>query len=408
MLPAILDPTFQGSSKRMTEKVKILFLAANPKASTLLRLDEEIRQIHEKIRAAAFRDSFELQSRWAVRPLDLLQAFNELRPHVVHFSGHGTCNAELVLEDYAGCAKPVGVDSLKSLFGTMKDNIRLVLLNACHSEDQARAVSQVIDCTVGMNAAIGDKAAITFASMFYGALAFGHSVGQAFEQGRIALKLEGIPEEKTPVLLARQGVDALEVSFVNRAPVNPVLPALAWEMLRSAVASNAPLTFMRCDGGLAVLAGEKQFDCRGDLERAAAFEHALASLVQVGLVEKIDEELFHVTHAGYTAARQLAPAPDSCFAAIMKEMPKLIAEMQTDLSTETEKHVREFCVTSRRHTHGGSAKSRFIYYEEDHDNLRGQIDILENQGYLTDVTSKNVPIYRMSEEFVRLVLESTP
>jgi len=106
----------------MTEKVKILFLAANPKTSTPLRLDEEIRQIHERIRAAEFRDSFELQSRWAVRPLDLLQAFNEVRPHVVHFSGHGTCNAELVLEDDAGTAKPVSVAALESLFGTMKDN----------------------------------------------------------------------------------------------------------------------------------------------------------------------------------------------------------------------------------------------------------------------------------------------
>ena len=43
---------------------------------------------------------------------------------------------------------------------------------------------------------------------------------------------------------------------------------------------------------------------------------------------------------------------------------------------------------------------------EDHDNLCGQIDILENQGYLTDVTPKNTPIYRMSEEFVRHILNS--
>jgi hypothetical protein len=390
----------------MTEKVKILFLAANPKASTPLRLDEEIRQIHEKIRAAEFRDSFELQSRWAVRPLDLLQAFNEVRPHVVHFSGHGTCNAELVLEDDGGTAKPVSVAALESLFGTMKDNIRLVLLNACHSEDQARAVSKVIDCTVGMNAAIGDEAAITFASTFYGALAFGRSVGQAFEQGRVSLMLQGIPEEKTPVLLARQGVDLLDVSFVNRAPVNPVLPALAWEMLLSAVASNTALNFVRYDGGLAVLAGAKQFDCKFDLEQAAAIEHALASLVQVGWVKRTDNELFHVTHAGYAAARQFSPAPDNRFAAILRQMPKLIAEMKKDLFTEEGKHVREFFVMSRRHVLGGSEKPRFCYYEEDHDNLRGQIDILENQGYLTDVTPKNVPIYRMSEEFVRLVLES--
>jgi len=80
----------------MPDKVKILFLAANPKGTTAIRLDEEIREIHSKIRAAEFRDSFELVSRWAVRPGDLLQAFNEVRPHVVHFSGHGSPNAELV------------------------------------------------------------------------------------------------------------------------------------------------------------------------------------------------------------------------------------------------------------------------------------------------------------------------
>ena len=215
----------------MQEKVKILFLAANPKASTQLRLDEEIRQIHEKIRAAEFRDHFELQSRWAIRPSDLIQAFNEVRPHIVHFSGHGSCDSELVLEDDHGTACPVSLEAIESLFGTLKDNIRLVLLNACHSENQARAVSNSIDCTVGMNAANGDDAAITFASTFYGALAFGRSVGQAFEQGRVALMLQGLPEDRTPVLLARQGVDVLDVSFVNRIPVNPVLPALAWEML---------------------------------------------------------------------------------------------------------------------------------------------------------------------------------
>ena len=91
----------------MSDKVKILFLAANPKDSTQLRLDQEIREIHARVQAAEFRDSFELVSRWAVRPLDLLQALNEVRPHVVHFSGHGSRHAELILEDDHGTAKPV-------------------------------------------------------------------------------------------------------------------------------------------------------------------------------------------------------------------------------------------------------------------------------------------------------------
>ena len=67
----------------------MLFLAANPAGTPPLKLDEEIRQITAKIRAAEYRDSLELVSRWAVRPDDLQQALLEVKPHVVHFSGHG-------------------------------------------------------------------------------------------------------------------------------------------------------------------------------------------------------------------------------------------------------------------------------------------------------------------------------
>jgi hypothetical protein len=389
----------------VADKVRILFLAANPRDSSQLRLDEEIREIHAKIRAAEFRDSFDLVSRWAVRPLDLLQAFNEVQPHIVHFSGHGSRNAELVLEDDDGNAKPVSAAALVSLFKNVKDNIQLVLLNACHSEAQARAISQQIECTVGMSVAIGNEAAIVFASTFYGALAFGRSVGQAFEQGRTAMMLQGIPEENTPVLLSRPGADALTVSFVNRRPVNPVLPPIALDILESAVASNTPVNFVRYDGGVAVLTGAKQFDCQFNLEQAALLEHAVTMLVQVGWLKQTDRELYHVTHAGYEAARKLQGQASPSFLQIEEQMPALIAEMKKDLEGEAGKFVREFFVMSRRHVLGRSSKPRFIYYEEDHDNLRGKIDILENHGYVTDVTPGNTPMYRMSEEFVNLVRE---
>jgi hypothetical protein len=388
----------------VADKVRILFLAANPKDSSQLRLDEEIREIHAKIRAAEFRDSFELVSRWAVRPLDLLQAFNEVQPHIVHFSGHGSRRAQLVLENDEGNAKPVSEAALVSLFKNVKDNVRLLLLNACHSEAQAQAISQQIECTVGMSVAIGDEAAIVFASTFYGALAFGRSVGQAFEQGRTALMLQGIPEENTPVLLTRPGADALTVSFVNRRPVNPVLPPIALEILRSAVDSNSPVNFVRYDGGVAVLAGAKQFDCQFDLEQAALLEHAITMLIQVGWLKPRDEELHYVTQAGYEAARKFIGQPGPSFLQVKEQMPALIAEMKKDLEGNQGKFVREFFVMSRRHVLGGSEKQRFIYYEEDHDNLRGKIDILENHGYLMDVTTSNVPIYRMTEDFVQLVL----
>jgi hypothetical protein len=69
----------------LPEKIKVVFLAASPVDQDRLRLDEEVRSITQMIRASEHRDSVELVSRWAVRPLDLLQILNEDKPHVLHF-----------------------------------------------------------------------------------------------------------------------------------------------------------------------------------------------------------------------------------------------------------------------------------------------------------------------------------
>ena len=190
-------------------KVKVLFVAANPAGTQPLQLDEEIRQITIKIRASKYRDSLELASQWAVRPDDLLQALLEHRPDIVHFSGHG-CRTEeaIILLDQNGLPKPVSKGALAQLFRTLKDNVRVVLLNACWTRPQAEAIAQTIDCTIGMKRAIGDAAAIVFAASFYRAIGFGRSVQEAFDIGKLALLLEGIPEEETPELLTREGADA--------------------------------------------------------------------------------------------------------------------------------------------------------------------------------------------------------
>ena len=204
-----ISPCGAGPTARHAmDKVKVLFLAANPAGTQPLKLDEEIRQITAKVRASEHRDSLELVSRWAVRPDDLLQALLEVKPHVVHFSGHGSSAAELILLDDQGNPKPVSQEALVHLFRTLKDNVRVVVLNACYSRPQAEAIAETIDCTVGMNRPIGDEAAIVFAASFYRAVGFGRSVKEAFELGKAALLLEGIPEDQTPELLTRPGVDA--------------------------------------------------------------------------------------------------------------------------------------------------------------------------------------------------------
>lgn len=142
------------------EKIRILFVSANPVGTTLLKLDEEVREIEEKVRAAKHRESLQLITKWAVRPDDLLQSLNQHKPHVVHFSGHGSSTEEIILLDKLGNPKPVSKEALVSLFRTLKDNIRVVLLNACFSRPQAEAITGEIECAIGMMRAIGDDGAI--------------------------------------------------------------------------------------------------------------------------------------------------------------------------------------------------------------------------------------------------------
>ncbi|GAX44463.1 hypothetical protein NIES4075_54820 [Tolypothrix sp. NIES-4075] len=153
-----------------TPAKKILILAANPKQTSRLRLDEEVRDIKEGLRLSQQRDKFILQQEWAVRPRDVRRAVLDFRPNIIHFSGHGAGTTGLSFEDEIGKEKLVTAEALAGLFGQFAKQVECVVLNACYSEEQALAIAQHIDYVIGMNAAIGDKAALEFAVGFYDAL----------------------------------------------------------------------------------------------------------------------------------------------------------------------------------------------------------------------------------------------
>jgi hypothetical protein len=67
----------------------ILFLAANPRGTSQLALDREAHAIHLELKRSGHRDRFDFVTRWAAEPLDLLRELTELKPTVMHFSGHG-------------------------------------------------------------------------------------------------------------------------------------------------------------------------------------------------------------------------------------------------------------------------------------------------------------------------------
>jgi hypothetical protein len=177
----------------------ILLMASNPKGSQGLRLQEEEREIRERLRLAGYGKT-PINSTGATRPRDVQQAMLDFKPQIVHFSGHGVGEEGLVFEDMAGLQKLVGTAALANLFRLFSHRVECVVLNACYSRFQAEAIAKHIEYVIGMSQGIGDKAAIEFSVGFYSALGSGESIDFAYELGCNAIQFEGLSENLTPVL----------------------------------------------------------------------------------------------------------------------------------------------------------------------------------------------------------------
>ena len=212
-----------GQNKEETNTVSILFLAADPLAAdptnpSHLRIDKEFREIKAQLQLSNLRDKFRLVPYFSVRPPDISQALLDTKPQIVHFSGHGIPTGALCFENLVGEIHPIEPDALAALFEQFSNQVDCVVLNACYAKIQAEAISKHIQYVIGMNQAIGDKAAIAFAVGFYQALGGGCSIEAACELGRIQIRLRNIPGHLTPVLI-KDGVVVKIDSLQNNLSV---------------------------------------------------------------------------------------------------------------------------------------------------------------------------------------------
>jgi len=187
-------------------KRRILILAANPVGTNPLRLDEEVREIQAGLRRSGGRSKFEIRQAWAVRPRDVRRALLDYQPEFVHFCGHGSGDEGLILEAEGGNAHLVSTEALSGLFELFAEQVKCVVLNACYSERQARAIAEHVDAVVGMQRAIGDRSAVEFAIGFYDAVAASRTPAEAFRFGCNAIQLAGVEGHLVPSLLLKATV----------------------------------------------------------------------------------------------------------------------------------------------------------------------------------------------------------
>jgi hypothetical protein len=111
--------------------------------------------------------------------------------NVVHFTGHGTVDGSLLLEDGLGVAHMLTKREMAQLFAGR--HTQLVVLSACFSETVGRELHAAgVPAVVAVYARvpIADRAAIIFAAHFYAGLSRGWDVQRAFDDAQRAIALD--------------------------------------------------------------------------------------------------------------------------------------------------------------------------------------------------------------------------
>lgn len=213
------------------EPLRVLYVTANPDSvettfkypdgtiettGNWLRVDQEVRQVKQALRASKFRDLVTIEHLPAATGPDLIQGLNDHRPHVVHFSGHAsTLGIHLEKDDGTTDGTGMNFGILASLLGATDEPPRLVVLNACESLEGADDLLQTVPNVIGMSESITDIAAITFATKFYAAIASAQSVASAVAQAKVAMQIAALEDAHLPEIRTRGDIDPSKLILVN-------------------------------------------------------------------------------------------------------------------------------------------------------------------------------------------------
>jgi hypothetical protein len=201
---------------RRSPSLKIAFLTTNPERNASLRTDIEVRDVREAVAATVHWDQVEVEHLPAATLETLIDALNEYKPQILHFSGHG--GGEALLFDKRGAASDGGVvldfDLVARVIESANPRPRVLVLSACDTVTGAERFLPGVEAVLAMSASIDDAAACHFSRRFYKSIASGASLERALEQGKLVLEADEYEDFQLPTLLPIAG-DAREMCFFN-------------------------------------------------------------------------------------------------------------------------------------------------------------------------------------------------
>jgi CHAT domain len=225
--------------------LRLLGMVSQPTGDGWVGLDVELERAKlEQALAPLIEDGF-VELRWlpgaTLRDLQREVARGD-DFHVFHYIGHGefddrSGHGSLILEGADGSPRYVDGETLGTVLCDRR-SVRLAVLNACEGAKAspvdplagvaAGLVQHDVPAVVGMQFAISDPAAITFAAELYSGLAQAFPVDVAVTEGRRALAAETDLEWATPVLFMRVPDGRLfDIDVSGLTPASPPPPPAA-------------------------------------------------------------------------------------------------------------------------------------------------------------------------------------
>jgi hypothetical protein len=199
------------------EKLRVLYLTTNPDPAGPLRTDAEVSEVLRALRGAKHRDLVDVIQRPAATAQDLLDGINDVRPHVVHFAGHGGGDGLLfdTADPHGTDGQMVAFDLLAKLLGATDTPPTLLVLNACDTLDGADLLLEVVPVVIAMSDSVADVSAGVFAKQFYAGIASAQSIGASLRGAKAIMEVALLDDADLPTCVTRSDTDIDTIVLVR-------------------------------------------------------------------------------------------------------------------------------------------------------------------------------------------------
>jgi uncharacterized protein YjbI with pentapeptide repeats len=185
--------------------LKILYMSALPRDQHSIPVEGEYKAILDVIAKSEYKNQIDVRDWPGVSLTEFQSAIETYKPNVLHFSGHASQVGDLVFQGPEEESQKVPKDPFTNAFKLLGENLKLVVLSACYSKDQAEDVSKHVDRVIGIDKEIEGDKAVMFSEKFYESIfdSDAKSIEKAFDIAKNELDMntkewESVP---TPVLL---------------------------------------------------------------------------------------------------------------------------------------------------------------------------------------------------------------